>query len=641
MLTRFACWIYRIIYGTRSVKSKSLVVQSATLKARVAEQDIDRFHYPPPPNGIPFIEVDLLLERHQSTLNRIQFSTGDNESFFQKWYMPLVYAYAKFVHLLPASENSHHSLPGGMLAHGLEVALSAMLKADRAIVGMHKVPEQRIFYEKKWKLAVFVAAIAHDIGKPLSDILVHDDKGNQWSPYLDSLYDWGKHSNAVFYVITWNRNRYKQHEAMTTEALNYILTPEIKNFLYDDSPEILTLLMSAISGAENQIKTIVTQADQESSALDAKRNPIRTSDMKYGIPVSVHLKDALSKFLSSLKPEDINNDGSHVFYLTDGLYLKWPDVMEKLMEHLPTQQLIGIPSSPPQFADILIDAGLAKAGEGLFSSKMRTWRITKGKGQVREGWFLKITSWDLFLDSFEHQTISGGTWVPTSNESTALPNEPSLEVDQAQINVDEVVGSGKISKSVFEKYGNIGEILYTLLVDLLAGKIRSGIGEPIIMDAKDLPILWSYVQSQGIPAKTIMDEVRAIKIHKPFEGTKQLHPIDDKQYLVLNEEVREVVRSAFEELSVSKEPSSNFFSEELMSFDYIKMTDEAIKEGDKTVPEFAEDENGKLLEVAAWKDWLNKKTGTSLYVIERAILKQVRLEYFVVTQDQKRYIRVD
>lgn len=641
-MNRLASWIYRRLYGSfRPLDDDSPNELVKPVVARMAEPDIDRFHYPPPPNGIPLLDVSSIIERHKKTISRIQFATGDNEAFFSTWYAPLILSYAKFVHLLPASENSHHALPGGMLAHGLEVALSAMLRADRAIVGMHKVPEQRIPYEKKWKLAVFIAAIAHDIGKPLSDVLVHDEKGNQWSPYLDSLYDWGVSIGAKFYVITWNRNRYKQHEAMATEALNYILNSDVKNFLYDGSPEILTLLMSAISGAENQIRTIVTQADQESSALDAKRNPMRVSDMKYGIPVALHLKDAISRYLSGLNKIDVNTDNGQVFYLSDGLYLKWPDAMPLIMEHFPTQQMMGVPTSAPQFADVLIEAGLAKAGEGLFSSRLRTWRITDSHGSVRDGWYLKLTAWDTFVDSFDHQSIKGGIWVPKTED---IVEQSSLDEKSGEDHNDGVSGdiqiSTKILKTPFEKYGNMGEILFTALGDLQQGKIKSGLGEPIILDAKDLPLLWSFVQSQGIPAKIIMDEVRALKIHKPFEGTKLLHPIDGKQYLVLNEEVRELVKTILES-SKSTDSASNVFSDELMNIDYIKLTDEAIKAGDTSIPAFVEDENGKLLEVSAWVQWLNRKTGTSQFLIQRAILKQVSIEYFVVTQDQKRYLRVD
>lgn len=637
---------YKFLYGNVSIPkkmdSKDGLGSTKVIKARVAEQNLDRFHYPPPPNGIPFISVEDLLTKHKKTLDRIQFATGDNDKFFETWYMPMVYSYAKFVHLLPASENSHHALPGGMLAHGLEVALSAMLKADRAIFGMHKVPEQRIPYEKKWKLAVFIAAISHDIGKPLSDVLVHDDKGNQWSPYLASLYDWGISSSASYYVITWNRNRFKQHEAMATEALNYILNTDIKNYLYDGSPEILTLLMSAISGSENQIRSIVTLADQESSALDAKRNPMRVSDMKYGVPVALHLKDAIAKYLNGLNGNDVNTDNGHAFYLSDGLYLKWPETMAKIMEYFPTHQMIGVPTSAPQFADVLIDANLAKAGEGLFSSRMRTWRITDINGQVREGWFLKLAQWDVFVDVFDHETTKGGTWVPTSNGANAAQKaqDDSDVVDVIAIS-ENIKDIGRISKTPFEQYGNIGEILFNLLSDVHSSKSKTGIGEALILDAKDLPILWSYAQTQGIPAKTLMDEVRALKIHKPFDGTKPLHPIDGKQYLVLNEEVRELVRLSLESAAVGKEPSSTVFSDELMNFDYIKLTDDAIKAGDVSIPEFIEDENGKLLEVSAWVQWLNKKTGTSQFLIQREILKNVNIEYFVVTQDQKRYLRVD
>jgi hypothetical protein len=641
---RFLTRVYSFLYVSReSVKN---INNAAPAKdARVMELDGDKFHYPPPPNGIPFVNVEDLLKKHKSLLDRVQFSTSDNQKHFEQWYMPVVMAYARFVHLLPASENSHHSLPGGMLAHGLEVGLAAMLKADRAIMGMHKTPEKRIVYEKKWKLAVFIAAISHDIGKPLSDVLVHDNNGNQWSPYLSSLIDWGETFHSEYYVISWNSNRHKQHESLTTTALNMIMSTDIKNYLYDGSPEILSLLMDSIYGVDNQMRRIVVDADHESSTLDVKRNPARTSDMRYGIPVSVHIKDAITKLLATLKDDQINNVSSIVYFLRDGVYLRWPDALSEIQNNLPEKHMVGIPSSAPQFADLLIDTGLAKSGEGLFSSRLRTWRITEASGEVRDGWFLKLASIDVFVDSFAFEPIDGGTWVPSTSDKPNAPKAIVLEnneEDKSEASEPMPLSGGgdRISKQAFDKWGNIGEILYNMVKDYLGGKIKSGLGEPIVLEEKDLPLLWSYVQSQGTPAKSIIDEARALKIIKQSEGTKPLHSIDGNQYLVLNEVVRSELKVILSNAAVAESSQSNF-SPALMNLDLFKLTDEAIKEGDKTVPEFIDDESGRLLDLDAWVNWLHVKTGNSLINIKRSVNRNVHIDYFVVMQGQKKYLRID
>ena len=83
--------------------------------------------------------------------------------------VPLLLSFAKHVHLVPASEAHHHSRPGGLWRHSLEVAASATQTATTS-VGWLSIGSQlddsslRGLYTERAAFATFMAALLHDAG---------------------------------------------------------------------------------------------------------------------------------------------------------------------------------------------------------------------------------------------------------------------------------------------------------------------------------------------------------------------------------------------------------------------------------------------------------------------------------------------
>ncbi|MBA1446660.1 MAG: TraI domain-containing protein [Gammaproteobacteria bacterium] len=80
--------------------------------------------------------------------------------------------YARFVQELPASEIHHHSAPGGMLDHGLEVTKGALAIRRGHMLPPGAEPESIAKQADRWTYAVFTGALMHDIGKPAVDQIV-------------------------------------------------------------------------------------------------------------------------------------------------------------------------------------------------------------------------------------------------------------------------------------------------------------------------------------------------------------------------------------------------------------------------------------------------------------------------------------
>lgn len=90
---------------------------------------------------------------------------------------PVIAAFAEFVQLLPASESHHHAEPGGLFTHTMEVANFALDYRRGQILPKGAPPEAIGEQAHRWTYAVFIAALLHDVGKPIADVRVQLRKG--------------------------------------------------------------------------------------------------------------------------------------------------------------------------------------------------------------------------------------------------------------------------------------------------------------------------------------------------------------------------------------------------------------------------------------------------------------------------------
>jgi len=71
-----------------------------------------------------------------------------------------------------------------MLRHSLEVGLWALQQTEGKLIRGVTTPQQRRVMEPRWRLAVFLAGICHDLGKVVTDLTVTDRANAQrWRPY--------------------------------------------------------------------------------------------------------------------------------------------------------------------------------------------------------------------------------------------------------------------------------------------------------------------------------------------------------------------------------------------------------------------------------------------------------------------------
>lgn len=138
-------------------------------KRRLAVANTPR--WPPFMQGLPSATPDELLATQDIYVLRLRESSKLEREDFDRYILPCLRNYARFVHLLPASQEHHHRGAGGLLRHGMEVASYASGIAYATAFASHDtVPSKKKDVDLRWRNACLLSGLCHDLGKPIADL---------------------------------------------------------------------------------------------------------------------------------------------------------------------------------------------------------------------------------------------------------------------------------------------------------------------------------------------------------------------------------------------------------------------------------------------------------------------------------------
>ncbi|APC19450.1 hypothetical protein BLL42_27330 (plasmid) [Pseudomonas frederiksbergensis] len=321
--------------------------------------------YPPFISGYPaLIRGGDLLKLHADKLTKIQTTLGLRPEEFDELVMPVLRAYADYVHLLPASELHHHRGPGGLMRHGIEVAAFAVLKSNNAVFDHDKYPQEKSKREKPWRVAAMCAGLIHDAGKPLTDLRVTDETGAKvWAPVEESLLEWANSQSVARYYLHWNSNRHKVHKHLSATMVDTLIPRKTRGWIMNAGQDIYASMVNAISGDDpNSVLTgIVIRSDSASVEQDMKRHGGEATSSGTGVPVNRLVVDAIRR-LVSMGTWAVNKKGSRVWLTLDGVFIVWKQGAEDVVKEIIAQGVNAIPRTPDLLANVLIDNGLADRG---------------------------------------------------------------------------------------------------------------------------------------------------------------------------------------------------------------------------------------------------------------------------------------
>lgn len=385
------------------------------------------FEYP-----IPAVDPEYLLKRNQMLISELYRNTGLSEEEFDEIVVPVLFNFAKYAQVLPASEKHHHSGVGGLFRHSLEVFVIAVrLSNGKSFCGGLEGKSKAIT-KVRWPLAVGFAGFLHDAGKAVHDMkAICTKSGDEWNPFNESLYDFA-HDRK--YLPVWRESRtHKTHEIVGGALADQIIPTKVRGWLNMGDPLVLPTMLFAISGFEKPdmpaVYEIVKQADKESVSKhlslparqddgeESKRLPKYNSEAQEVIysqqndvinsfqKPTVKVESTLSKvsqnestrkttglistgisspasdeFLKVL-PESLANKDlvvnqrdreRGIFWVSGGVaWVSWPQLFNAMKVVFEKYNFSSYPRSPGQFFDMFEMASLVSKTDGEMSVSVR------------------------------------------------------------------------------------------------------------------------------------------------------------------------------------------------------------------------------------------------------------------------------
>lgn len=356
--------------------------------------------YPPRTKGIPVISISKVMGSHKEILGLLQRDSGFNdpqseinkkiknappvpmELNFDSLYRRVIENYLAYIHLLPASENHHHSDVGGLARHSLEVGLYSLRKSQQIILPAIGQLDEEQARKPRWQYAAFICGLLHDAGKILFDVRIYDVKsGKDWNPYLSNLLEWAKANDVSRYRVVWRpENRHKKHENLTIAMLEWILTPEAKMYLMDNSDELPIAINHALSNfsREGYLEQCVRSADSVSTERD-----ITTQWHELIGKRRYPLESAIVTAFRRLRDGwDVNVPKGHIWVIGEDVFLAWPKTFQLVVQNLQADK-IDVPVNPTRILEILEERNLVTRMDKTVTYSMFTPELEGVSGAER------------------------------------------------------------------------------------------------------------------------------------------------------------------------------------------------------------------------------------------------------------------
>lgn len=385
--------------------------------------------YPSVDPGIPSVPVDDILERNGDMIARIKLAYGADSGSFSNEILPLLRAYAEFVHLLPATADNYFCRPGGLFRLGVEVGFYALQSTDSQIFSGGATIRTRRELEPRWRRATFIAGLCHEVHRTLSHLVVTDEAGHEWPSYTHSLAAWIDTNRVSRYYLKWVPGA-GEMRSLGVFAVPHIISRDALQFLAHGNATIVPQMMGCICGLPSQREhSALDHVVRRAVALVIDRE-LKTSADRYGRPIlgshlERYLLDAMRRLVAENEAWHPNREKSRVWFSREGVYLVWPNAASDIAHLLESDQVPGIPKSPETVLEILVAAGVVVPA----SETHATVEIYPGSGQ-RPYAAVRVSSPELLFAFMPNQPepIDGSLLAPSSSgrpeaEATKSPGK--------------------------------------------------------------------------------------------------------------------------------------------------------------------------------------------------------------------------
>ncbi|MCD9485934.1 MobH family relaxase [Photobacterium iliopiscarium] len=380
--------------GLKQIIHHLLVGAAGWLAPKRQDKDIevdqyidDLIKYPPTTKGVPLLSLNKIAASQSELISLTLRDSGLNDPFhgndhdaviaynqgksqhkigaaldlnFDTLYRQVFLNYISYIHLLPASEAHHHSDVGGLVRHSLEVALNSLRQSYQQILPAVGQVDEEQYRKPRWQYAAWIVGLLHDAGKILFDMHVYDiATGVEWNPYLSDIYQWGNEHNVERYRVTWRaEHRHKKHENLSIQIIDWVLTPEAKSFLMDNSDELAIEMNHALTDYHTQdgyLQICLRKADSASTDKDIKT---QWHDLigKRRYPLEGVIVSAMRRLRDSWRLNEVNGN---IWIIGGEVYLTYPRSIQAIISKL-QQENTDVPAEVSRVLEILENRNLVK-----------------------------------------------------------------------------------------------------------------------------------------------------------------------------------------------------------------------------------------------------------------------------------------
>jgi hypothetical protein len=246
---------------------------------------------------------------------------------------------------LPASEQHHHSRPGGLYQHSLEVALRTLEDLAGTTVTERR-PDgsidsfQSARNRPRWQYATLVAALSHDVGKLFEmDLRIGDTR---WRPFAEPYLEFVRR-NRKSPTLQWKPERQHGDHAVLSPALlfRHLLTPDDIDYLGEPRVKsIITTLVGSHKGQESDdpVARAVSTADQASVERAHPEIAVRP-DSKTGWFLRILEEMIVNGEIN------VNMRGAQVFVSGEKTAVVMPAVLNLVRERLRVMHKVTLPEN--------------------------------------------------------------------------------------------------------------------------------------------------------------------------------------------------------------------------------------------------------------------------------------------------------
>lgn len=316
--------------------------------------------YPPFMEGFPaYLTSDYLLSLQDDLYSKMMGGVGLPYDQFNELVRPVILNYAKFVHLLPASENHHHCGPGGLLRHGMEVAFFSMNATKNTAFDSRRPPSERSRRAIRWNVAGLLCGLLHDTGKAVTDMhVVFPPEGLRWIHSEHTIEEWAQENNLSKYYIEWQKGRHNRHIQKSYALVMTLCPPSTLTWLIEGGEDILDALMDAIVGNEDSpLYRPLMKADGRSTKLDMASG--EAPQFMTGVPVLKLVTAAMTRLVQD-GTWQWNEPGARVWSTTQGIFIAWATGAQEIINLILEDKVEAIPRTPNSLLMRLIDQTIAE-----------------------------------------------------------------------------------------------------------------------------------------------------------------------------------------------------------------------------------------------------------------------------------------